>query len=79
MATPHIVGLVSVMKSFDKTLNSKKVKKLFKENNIKANYESGKYIAGFPDVEKIVKELTEKSSDNTEKVEEKNDSETSSE
>jgi subtilisin family serine protease len=40
MATPHIVGLVSVMKSFDKTLNSKKVKKLFKENSIKASYES---------------------------------------
>jgi hypothetical protein len=62
MATPHIVGLVSVMKSFDKNLTTKKIKKLFKENSIKANYESGKYIAGFPDVEKIVKELTENNS-----------------
>ena len=58
MATPHIVWLVSVMKSFDKNLDTKKVKNLFKENSIKTTYESGKYIADFPDVEKILKEIT---------------------
>jgi len=57
MATPHIVGLVSVMKSFDKNLDSVKIKKLFKENQINASYENGKYIAGFPDVEKIINKL----------------------
>jgi hypothetical protein len=57
MATPHIVGLISVMKSFDSSLNTEKIKKLFRENNITASYENGKYIAGFPDVEKIISSL----------------------
>ncbi len=57
MATSHISGFVSVIKSFDSSLDTREIKSLFRENSIDTYSESWKYIAGFPNIEKILKNL----------------------
>ncbi len=54
MATPHIVWLVSVMKSLKKELTIKEIKNIFRKNNIKTEYIDNKYMAWFPDVDSIL-------------------------
>jgi hypothetical protein len=54
MATPHIVGLVSVMKSLKPGLTKSDILDLFNQKSIKTKSDSNKYIASFPNVEDIV-------------------------
>jgi hypothetical protein len=54
MAAPHIAGLVSVLKSFDPSLDTQAIKTLFSNNSIATTSVSGKYIPGVVDVESVM-------------------------
>lgn len=57
MATPHIVWLVSILKTFKPNLTTNETKDIFKNNSIQVTTESNKKIASFVDVEKMMKTL----------------------
>jgi len=63
MATPHIVWLISIMKSFDEDLNTQKVKNIFEKNSISTFYENNKVVWGFPNFENILISLNNSSSE----------------
>jgi hypothetical protein len=46
MSTPHIVGIISLMLSYDPDLTNEDIKTLFTENQSSVQSESSKYIAG---------------------------------
>ncbi len=54
MATPHIVWLVSILKTFKPNITTNETKTLFKKYSIWVNTENNKQIAGFVDLEKIM-------------------------
>ncbi|PIE84889.1 hypothetical protein CSA08_04855, partial [Candidatus Gracilibacteria bacterium] len=57
MAAPHIVGLISVMKSFKPELTSTQIKELFKNNSLQTTTTGGKVISGFANVSNILNSL----------------------
>lgn len=54
MATPHIVWVVSVLKTFKPELTTKDIKELFKKNTLSVQTESNKKIASAVDLNKIL-------------------------
>ena len=54
MATPHIVWVVSVLKTFKPELTTKDIKELFKNNALPVQTETNKKIASSIDLEKIL-------------------------
>lgn len=54
MATPHIVWVVSVLKTFKPELTTKDIKELFKNNALSVQSETNKKIASWVDLDKIL-------------------------
>jgi hypothetical protein len=57
MATPHIVGLVSVMKSFDPSLTTNGIKSTFKQFPMVVTTEGSKPIASGVNVPELLASL----------------------
>lgn len=60
MATPHIVGLVSLMLAEDSSLTTSKIKTLFRENGKTVSTDAGKSIAQGVEVVKLMNAVSKK-------------------
>ena len=54
MATPHITGLISVMKAFNPNLNLSDIKNIFANNSLTVGFSPEKVMPKFADGGKIV-------------------------
>lgn len=63
MATPHIVGLVSLMLEQDSSLRSTNIKELFKKYPLSVSPDAGKYIASGVNVSEMMSYLQTREED----------------
>ena len=54
MATPHIVGIVSILKTYNPNLQTKEIKQILKNNSFPVKTESWKTMPWFVDMEKLM-------------------------
>jgi hypothetical protein len=93
MATPHIVGLVSVMKSLKPSISKTEIVSLFKSEAVDVSSSSGKPVAKYAIPEKVIAKInnqiaevkkepiieTKKEEEKSEEIEEKSEVVTSEE